>query len=155
MKTVKIGQNDYNTEAIISPKNLNDGAQHKIIGADTTLNYEFVQSKNNTQSILKQLPKNFEKSQFGAKIPLISRLPATTCETVNRFFFIKSKLIQLRKEIVFLSFKKIRFLKSNFENPIVRFHILWPKIKSKRSRNYFPMHKIKFQGPKQTSIFQN
>ena len=42
MKTVKIGQNDYNTEAIISPKNINDGAQHKIIGADTTLNYEFV-----------------------------------------------------------------------------------------------------------------
>ena len=82
IKIVKIGQNDHVTRHNYTRKSC-FGAHQKIFWADTTLNFEPVKSKNNTQTIFKELPKNFEKSQFGAKIRLTSRLPATTCEIVN------------------------------------------------------------------------
>ena len=104
MKMSNFGQNDQVTRAIISPKNLAFGAYQKFFGADNTLNYGSVKSKTNTQTILKQLPKNFEKSHFGAKICLTFRLPATTCEAVNRIFCIKIKRILFTKEIDFFFF---------------------------------------------------
>ena len=63
LKNVEIGQNNHGTEARISPKNLDFGGYQNLFGTDTTRKYELVKSKNNAQTILKQLQNNFEKSQ--------------------------------------------------------------------------------------------
>ena len=49
--------------AKISPKNVDFGGLENFFWADTTRKYGPSESKNNAQTILKQLPNNFEKSQ--------------------------------------------------------------------------------------------
>ena len=49
--------------AKISLKNLDFGGHQIIFWVDTTRKYGPSESKNNAQTILKQLPNNFEKSQ--------------------------------------------------------------------------------------------
>ena len=49
--------------AKISTKNFDFGGLEFFFWADTTRKYGPSASKNNTQTILKQLPNNFEKSQ--------------------------------------------------------------------------------------------
>ena len=49
--------------AKISPKNVDFGGLEIFFWADTTRKYGPSESKNNAQTILKQLPNNFEKSQ--------------------------------------------------------------------------------------------
>ena len=63
LKNVEIDQNEHGTEAMITPKNLDFGGYQNLFEADTTRKYEPVKSKNNAQTILKQLQNNFEKSQ--------------------------------------------------------------------------------------------
>ena len=64
LKMVKNGQNDHVTEAKISSKNRDFGGHQKYFWADTTHKYGHFMSKNNAQTILKQLPNNFEKVKF-------------------------------------------------------------------------------------------
>ena len=49
--------------AKISPKNVDFGGHQIIFWVDTTRKYGPSEFKNNAQTILKQLPNNFEKSQ--------------------------------------------------------------------------------------------
>jgi len=63
-------KNDNVIDANILPKNHNFGGHQNFFGADTTRKCVPVKSKNNAQTILKQLPNNFEKSQiWGKKSP--------------------------------------------------------------------------------------
>ena len=85
LKNVEIDQNDHGTEAIISPKNLDFGGYQNLFGTDTTRKYELVKSKNNAQTILKQLQNNFEKSQN-----LLQKYasPARTLQTISIIWFL-------------------------------------------------------------------
>ena len=60
---VKNAPNDHVTEAKISLKNRDFGGHQKYFWAVTTHKHGHFKSKNNAQTILKQLPNNFEKSQ--------------------------------------------------------------------------------------------
>ena len=63
LKMVKIGQNHHVTEAEISPKNVDFVGHQNFFGVDSTRKYGPFKSKNNAQTILKQLPNNFENGQ--------------------------------------------------------------------------------------------
>ena len=68
--------------AKISPKNLDFGGHQIIFWVDTTRKYGPSESKNNAQTILKQLPNNFEKSQNLTK--KYAPPPTTTHQPLNK-----------------------------------------------------------------------
>ena len=87
----KNGQDDHVTEAKFSSKNPIFGGHQKYFWADTTNKYGHFKSKDKVQTILKQLPNNFEKVKFWHKnTPTHHHQIKTTKRRVEKFETIKN-----------------------------------------------------------------